>query len=127
MPHRSVGGHTGGCGGRGYGRARSDELLTYTTDRFGDRGSAGKASPPANDDESAKANTVSWQKVAPKFAPVANDKPVNMPIRITKNSMIDRFKRKILNLSRKLYLSVRVKWLTPTLAKTYGKVPRHFL
>ena len=90
VAHRSLGGHTGGCGGRGYGRARSDELLTCTSDRLGDRGSAGKASTPVEDDERAKANTASWQQVAPRFAPVANDRPVNISIRSRLDSMVDR-------------------------------------
>ena len=102
IPHRSVGGHVGGSGGRGYGRARTEELLTCIADRLGDRGSAGKASPPTINDESANANTASRQKVAPGSAPVANDRPVNVPIRSTTKSVIDRFQRKILNLSRKI-------------------------
>ena len=57
-PHCFVGGHVGFSGGRGFGGMRNEEEFTWTGERLGGRGSAGKARVPANND-SATASTPS--------------------------------------------------------------------
>ncbi len=49
----------GFSGGRGFGGIKDEEEFTWTGEMLGGRGSAGKARVPANEDESAMANTAS--------------------------------------------------------------------
>ena len=112
-PHVSVEGHTGSCGGRGYGGARSDEVLTWTGKRSWGKESAGKARTPVNDDESAIADTAICKKVTPGFPPIGGDRPVNMLVRSTHewDAIYGRFSDAGAN------CSLRGRWPNPTLAK----------
>ena len=57
MPHCSVEGHVGSCGGWGFGGIKIDEVLSWTGEGSGDRASAGKAKIPGTKDESATVKT----------------------------------------------------------------------
>ena len=63
MPHCLVEGHTGSCGGSGFGGTRSDEAFCWRYARFGERGSAGKARTQANVDDNTTMSTADKAKL----------------------------------------------------------------
>lgn len=94
--HCLVEGHVGSCGGLGFGGTKWDEVLTWTGERLSDRGSAGKARIPADEDKNTTASTASRKDGARTFAPIASDTQVSVLSRSTVCTMIKRSLRKIL-------------------------------